>query len=88
LTPAGRFLLLLQPLREEGRADAWNEWRGQRAIGVVYHPEYERGNYVPTRLAERYDAYIHIDRTRAVKPLNGEPTWAPKVMDETYPSGY
>jgi erythromycin esterase-like protein len=83
-----RFLLLLQPLREEGRADGLNAWRGQRAIGVVYHPEYEHGNYVPTRLADRYDAYIHIDRTRAVKPLNIEPVWTPAALEETYPSGY
>src|SRR3954463_8999539 len=33
------------------------ETRGQRAIGVVYHPEYEHlGNYVPTSLSRRYDA--------------------------------
>ena len=30
--------------------------RGHRAIGVVYHPDYERfGNYVPTVLPRRYD---------------------------------
>lgn len=43
---------------------------GHRAIGVVYHPFYEKfGNYVPTRPSERYDAFIHIDRTKALKPL-------------------
>jgi erythromycin esterase-like protein len=85
------LLLLLQPLREQNAADGLNEWRGQRAIGVVYHPEYERGNYVPTRLAERYDAYIHIDRSRAVKPLHIEPAQLLPGMawdQETYPTGY
>jgi len=43
---------------------------GHRAIGVVYHPEYEQhGNYVPSRMAERYDAYIHVERTKALDPL-------------------
>lgn len=83
-----RFLLLLKPLREEGRADGLSGWRGQRAIGVVYHPEYESGNYVPTKLAERYDAYIHIDQTRALRPLGIEPTWTASRVEDTYPSGY
>ncbi|WNQ13883.1 erythromycin esterase family protein [Paenibacillus aurantius] len=42
---------------------------GHRAIGVVYHPEYERGNYVPTVVPERYDAFLHVDETRALEPL-------------------
>jgi erythromycin esterase-like protein len=85
-TGVPRFLLL--PPSDAEDAAGLHDWRGQRAIGVVYHPEYERGNYVPTRLAERYDAYIHIDRTRAVKPLAIEPEWVPAAMEETYPSGY
>jgi hypothetical protein len=33
-------------------------WKGQRAIGVVYNPQYEKyGNYVPTNLSSRYDAF-------------------------------
>ncbi|KGE18076.1 erythromycin esterase family protein [Paenibacillus wynnii] len=42
---------------------------GHRAIGVVYHPEWERGNYVPTVISKRYDAFIYIDQTKAVSPL-------------------
>ncbi|MEB1808458.1 MAG: erythromycin esterase family protein [Bacillaceae bacterium] len=43
---------------------------GHRAIGVVYHPEYEHhGNYVPSRLSQRYDGFIHIDKTTALSPL-------------------
>lgn len=83
-----RFLLLTKPLREAGEVGGLNEWRGQRAIGVVYHPEYEAGNYVPTKLAERYDAYIHIDQTHAVRPLGTEPTWEGPLSLQTYPTGY
>ncbi len=42
---------------------------GHRAIGVVYHPEYERGNYVPSIMAERYDAFVFVDESQALHPL-------------------
>ncbi|SFL55069.1 Erythromycin esterase homolog [Paenibacillus sp. 1_12] len=42
---------------------------GHRAIGVVYHPDRERGNYVPTVISKRYDAFIYIDQTTALSPL-------------------
>ncbi|PWW04813.1 erythromycin esterase-like protein [Paenibacillus cellulosilyticus] len=45
---------------------------GHRAIGVVYHPERERGNYVPSVLTERYDAFIYFDETTALSPLSRE----------------
>ncbi|AXB41360.1 erythromycin esterase family protein [Amycolatopsis albispora] len=42
-----------------------------RAIGVVYHPERERwGNYVPTVVGDRYDAFGWFDESRALRPLN------------------
>ncbi|MNU07430.1 Erythromycin esterase [compost metagenome] len=64
------------------------EWllgsREERAIGVVYHPEREHlGNYVPSRLARRYDAYLFFDETLAVEPL--DPCEPPGL--ETYPEG-
>nr|WP_238162485.1 erythromycin esterase family protein [Cohnella sp. AR92] len=43
---------------------------GNRAIGVVYHPERERGNYVPTAISKRYDAFIYMDETKALSPLS------------------
>lgn len=44
---------------------------GHRAIGVVYNPEYEHlGNYVPSILSERYDAFVFIDKTNALNPLH------------------
>lgn len=46
----------------------WADRPGQRAIGVVYHPDREvPGNYVPTNPAERYDALIYIEETRALE---------------------
>jgi erythromycin esterase-like protein len=58
-----------------------------RAIGVVYDPARERwGNYVPTIVPRRYDAFLHVDDSRAVDALH----MAVKVdgeVPETYPSG-
>lgn len=42
---------------------------GHRAIGVVYYPQYERGNYVPSNMAQRYDAFLYVDQTRALRPI-------------------
>lgn len=69
-----------------------HEWsrqiRDHRAIGVVYRPTVERaGNYVPTVLADRYDALVHCDSTSALtplRPLEREPV--PQAA-QTYPSG-
>ena len=56
-----------------------------RAIGVVYDPSFEQwGNYVPTRLGERYDAFVWCDETTALKPLPA--TTMPGEL-ETYPAG-
>ena len=65
----------------------WHEPRGQRAIGVVYRPEYERyGNYVPTVLPRRYDALLYLDHTQALSPLH-VPESAEHEAPETFPSG-
>jgi erythromycin esterase-like protein len=54
---------------EENR-HLFNDWIGHRAIGVVYNPEYEAyGNYVPSKIGSRYDAFIYIDQTKALSPL-------------------
>lgn len=66
--------------------DPLNEVRGHRAIGVVYHPEQERfGNYVPTSLANRYDAFIFIDETTALTAL--DQGFERKDIPETWPAG-
>mgnify|MGYP003333579022 CR=1 FL=1 len=61
--------------------------RGHRAIGVVYEPTQEGGNYVPTVIGRRYDALIWLERTQALVPLHHE---APPVEPEyeTEPSGF
>jgi erythromycin esterase-like protein len=46
---------------------------GHRAVGVVYDPTQEQGNYVPSVLPERYNAFIFIDQTEALHPLKDEP---------------
>lgn len=55
---------------DDGERPFWRERPGQRAMGVVYQPEHEqRGNYVATNPAERYDALIFIERTTSLTPL-------------------
>lgn len=44
--------------------------RGQCAIGVVYDPDHEMGNYVPTELGKRYEAYVHVDETSPLNPID------------------
>ncbi len=59
---------------------------GHRAIGVVYNPQYEQyGNYVPTILPLRYDAFIYLDETSALHPLHMKPEG--HQIPETYPFG-
>jgi erythromycin esterase-like protein len=66
--------------------DGWLfDTHDERAIGVVYDPAREAyGNYVPSSLASRYDAYVWFDETLAVEPLDHGPE--PAGL-ETYPEG-
>jgi erythromycin esterase len=69
------------------RNSALSEQRGHRAIGVVYDPDHERwGNYVPTVLAERYDAFVFIDQSQALLPLFVE--FIRQEIPETFPGGF
>lgn len=59
---------------------------GHRAIGVVYHPGSEKfGNYVPSVLPSRYDAFIYLEQTKALHALHVVP--AGNQIPETYPFG-
>jgi len=60
---------------------------GHRAIGVVYDPANERGNYVPTVMGERYDALIWFEQTRALRALHHE-TPPEEAEYETEPTGF
>ncbi len=67
--------------------DALLDPRAHRAIGVVYDPAHERhGNYVPTVLPRRYDAFVYVDATRALRPLHETPR-EDGGPAETFPSG-
>jgi erythromycin esterase len=67
-------------------SDEFRKPRGHRAIGVVYQPERESyGNYVPTILPKRYDAFLYIDKSEALHPLHIEPVEL--NPPDTYPWG-
>ena len=72
---------------DDGGIEGLEKPIGHRAIGVVYDPSYERwGNYVPTVVPRRYDAFIFIDETRAVDPLH-MPVLVDGEPGETFPTG-
>ena len=80
-----RFVLLLHDA--ELRATL-SVPRLERAIGVIYRPDTERAShYFRARLADQFDAVIHIDETRALEPLE---RWSYDEADlpEAYPSAY
>lgn len=78
-------LLLLDAARSQR---LFLEERGHRAIGVVYHPGLEQyGNYVPTVLPRRYDAFLFLQETRALRPLHDVQARREGEVPETYPSG-
>jgi erythromycin esterase len=81
---SGRDALLL--FEGEGESAAMRQPRGHRAIGVVYHPEFEHGNYVPTVLPQRYDALLSLEETHALHPLP-VPIEPEREVPETFPSG-
>ncbi|CAA0094089.1 putative protein [Mycolicibacterium vanbaalenii] len=59
-----------------------------RAIGVIYQPATERqSHYYHVRPGEQFDAIIHIDRTRALEPLEVASSWSKGETPETYPTG-
>ncbi|RCW45799.1 erythromycin esterase-like protein [Halopolyspora algeriensis] len=68
---------------EQHQPDWQQQTLDHRAIGVVYGTE--GGGYVPSVLGRRYDAFLHLDRTRALEPLHERETTAEEA--ETYPSG-
>jgi erythromycin esterase-like protein len=62
--------------------------RLERAIGVIYRPETElQSHYFEARLAQQFDAVIHIDHTHALEPLERTALWDRGEPAETYPTG-
>ena len=77
------FYLMFDPF---DHGSPLNQVMDHRAIGVVYDPDIEhRGNYVPTSLSNRYDAFIFIDRSNSLTPIQAH--FDKKKFPETYPFG-
>ena len=85
-TGSTRFML---PLRDDAALRSLvASQRLQRTIGVIYRPDTERqSHYFSTRLAQQFDAVIHIDETSAVEPLDVGQVWIDGEAPETFPSG-
>lgn len=85
-TGLARFFLRLQgagPVTE-----LLDQRRLHRAIGVIYRPDTERlSHYFESRLSRQYDAVFHLDRTRALEPLERTSAWERGEAPETFPSG-
>jgi erythromycin esterase-like protein len=79
LHDAGQPRLLLDPHGLHGT-------RIERAIGVIYRPETERGShYFQARLGDQFDAVVYIDETHATEPLERTSIWEEGELPETYP---
>ena len=85
-TAVARFALLLRG--NVALAKALAAPRLERAIGVIYRPDSERqSHYFMARLPLQFDAVIHLDRTRAVEPLDRVEPHPRGEPPETFPSG-
>jgi erythromycin esterase-like protein/predicted phosphoribosyltransferase len=88
LHETGKSAFLTSALLTPEAADPLSAVRLGRAIGVIYRPETERqSHYFHVRPADQFDAMIHIDRTRALEPLEATSLWIAGETPETYPSG-
>jgi len=82
------FLLRLRDVPDGELSAALDEPRLERAIGVIYKPETERvSHYFHVALRRQFDAIIHIDRTRALEPLERAQVWGRDEAPETFPTG-
>lgn len=72
----------------DDRSGPWlGDHRGHRAIGVVYDPQRDPyGNWVPSVLGRRYDAWLWFPETEALHPLHMERAQA-AAEHETEPWG-
>lgn len=82
-SPQNKLIIFNEDVKLE---EAFSDKIPHRAIGVVYNPNFERGNYVPSNLSFRYDAFIYIDETRALHPLKLKPDG--HKVPETFPFGF
>ncbi|MCV7379203.1 hypothetical protein BST11_15570 [Mycobacterium alsense] len=88
LHETGRSNFLVSALLTPEAAAPLGAVRLNRAIGVIYRPETERqSHYLHARPADQFDAIIHIDKTRALEPLEVTSLWVAGETPETYPTG-
>lgn len=88
LHETGRDAFLVSPRISPEAAEPLGVVRLGRAIGVIYLPATERqSHYFHVRPADQFDAMIHIDRTRALEPLEPTSLWIAGETPETYPTG-
>ncbi len=76
-------------MARRGTSDSLRRPRWERAIGVVYRPQTQRlSHYFLARLSDQFDALIHLDRTRALRPLDtGPPREESAELPESFPRG-
>ncbi|MBZ4418820.1 erythromycin esterase family protein [Myxococcus sp. RHSTA-1-4] len=80
------FLLRMEDLGEA--AGGLRERRLERAIGVVYVPRTERwSHYFQADLPAQFDAVLHYDETRPLRPLDAEAGHEEEDAPDTYPFG-
>jgi erythromycin esterase-like protein len=83
-TGINNFLLTLRGF--DALSDVLNQELIERAIGVIYLPETERlSHYFLARLADQFDAVVHLDETRATEPLERTSQWEAGELPETFP---
>jgi erythromycin esterase-like protein len=82
-----RFWLALRGMAP-GDREALAGPRLERAIGVVYRPRTERAShYFACRLPDQFDAWLWMDETRALEPLDRASAIGAGGAPDTYPAG-
>jgi erythromycin esterase len=66
--PHNRFLIMFG--NDDKEYPLLSDPLEHRAIGVVYDPRNEEGNYVPTLPAHRYNALIFFQETKPLTPVH------------------
>jgi erythromycin esterase-like protein/predicted phosphoribosyltransferase len=85
---SGSAAFLVSSMISREAAEPLDVVRLGRAIGVIYLPATERqSHYYHVRPSEQFDAIIHIDKTRALEPLEVTSLWVAGETPETYPTG-
>lgn len=69
--------------KKEKESKLLSQPQGLRAVGVVYNPDDELANYVPTFLSKRFDALAYLETTSALQPLP-----VAQETDVDYPQTY